>query len=442
MDVTSKSTEGLLRALERGYRACGAREGRVLLAVSGGADSTALLMGSAALRKGLGLLIEVASLDHGLRPEAAADVAAVRTQALRMGLPFHTRKLGLAGASGLEARAREARYAALESIRSERQLQFVATAHTASDQAETLLMRLSRGASLRGASGILPSRERILRPMLGCTRDEVEAFLAAQGTGFVQDPMNADRTFLRTRIRQDALPALVASAGSRTVRHLADFAALAHEDEALLGALSDEAYQRLSLGDGALDATGVRALLSPLRRRVLARLLEAGGIDVSLTRVNRLVEALESGRRVHLSRDVEFRCAGGAARLVETRSAVTPKVALQLFPEQVVWDEAAGYRFGLSRVRPEGVEFMQLPPESAPLLIRRRVPGDRVGIGPGGGSRKLSDVLVDLRTRAEVRDALPIVTDARGQILFIPGVFRARVEAPSGLYLSASLHVS
>src|SRR5262245_31162064 len=125
--------------LERAYRQFGLAGGSVLLAVSGGADSTALLVGTAAVAERLALKVEVATLDHGLRPEAREEVEAVARLAARWGLPCHVRQLHLPPGSGLEARAREARYAALEALRRERGLQVVATAHTASDQAETLL---------------------------------------------------------------------------------------------------------------------------------------------------------------------------------------------------------------------------------------------------------------------------------------------------------------
>ncbi|HZW90876.1 MAG TPA: tRNA lysidine(34) synthetase TilS, partial [Myxococcaceae bacterium] len=125
--------------------------GRILVAVSGGVDSLALLVSAAEVaadRTG------VASLDHGLRPESTAEVERVRALARSLGLPFHTEALGLAPGAGAEARARTARYAALERIARLNGYSAIATAHTADDQAETLLMRLARGSALRGAAAI------------------------------------------------------------------------------------------------------------------------------------------------------------------------------------------------------------------------------------------------------------------------------------------------
>ena len=199
MPRTAPATLLVKKRLEAAFRRLGLERRSVLLAVSGGADSTALLVGTTLVSAELGLTVEVATLDHGLRPEAAREVKAVEELAARHGLPCHVRSLGLQAGAGLELRARQARYAALEAVRLERGLAAVATAHTASDQAETILMRLARGSSLKGAAGILPRRGSVVRPLLECTREHVEAFLREQGQGFVVDPMNVDRQLFRAR---------------------------------------------------------------------------------------------------------------------------------------------------------------------------------------------------------------------------------------------------
>jgi tRNA(Ile)-lysidine synthase len=178
----------------------------VLLAVSGGADSTALMVASAALAGPLGLRLEVACVDHGLRPESASEAQAVRAQAEALGLPISISSVSLLVGPGLEARARQARYAALERVREGRGLSQIATAHTADDQAETLLMRLARGAALRGAVGIREVRGRVIRPMLRLRRTDARTFLRTLGVPWREDPMNADPAFLRVRVRTRLLP--------------------------------------------------------------------------------------------------------------------------------------------------------------------------------------------------------------------------------------------
>jgi tRNA(Ile)-lysidine synthase len=431
-------------ALERAYRQLGLAGGSVLLAVSGGADSSALLVGTARVREVLSLRVEVATLDHGLRPEAREEVEAVARLAAHWGLPCHVRQLHLSPGSGLEARAREARYAALETLRRELGLQGVATAHTASDQAETLLMRLVRGTALRGAVGIHRARPFLVRPLIERTREEVEAFLAEQGVSFVSDPMNVDPAFLRTRVRQEVLPVLARAAGFPVVPHLAAFARLAAEDEALLGELSDGARARLTLPDGSLDAVGVRALEPPLRRRVLARLLAEAGATVDDASLSRAMGAVETGRPVtlgggHQRGGLQLHTAGGRVRCVRRESPTPTPPVLVLEGEGASGvQEGTGWRFTVATgAPPPGTLGLPLPEATRwPLSVRTRRPGDRVR-GPAG-SRKLQDVLVDRRIPGERRDSLPVVTDAEGAVLWVPGVWNSTPGQAVRLFLWAS----
>jgi tRNA(Ile)-lysidine synthase len=179
------------------------RTGPLGLAVSGGPDSLALLLlAHAALPGG----IAVASVDHGLRPEAAGEVALVERIAAERGIPFTPLAVTLAPGN-TQARAREARYAALAQWAGEAGLGAVATAHHADDQAETLLMRLNRGSGLAGLAGVRPvariagSEVTLLRPLLGWRKAELAAVVAAAGITPAQDPSNANPDFERVRVR-------------------------------------------------------------------------------------------------------------------------------------------------------------------------------------------------------------------------------------------------
>lgn len=422
MPRTGRVSSLIALTLEAAYRRFGLERRSVLLAVSGGADSTALLVGTALVRERLGLAVEVATLDHGLRPEAAEEVRAVERLARLHGLRCHARQLHLSSGAGVELRARQARYEALEAIRSERGLEAVATAHTASDQAETLLMRLARGSALRGGVGILPRRGSLVRPLLGCTREAIEAFLQEQGTGYVVDPMNADSRHFRVRVRQEVLPALSHAAGFPVAERLASFARLAAEDDALLSELAEAGWRRLVLPGGGLDAVGLRALEAPLRRRVLARLLAQEGALVDDATLGRALDAVARGGAATLSRGLQLRASGGRVRCVKPRAAVRSTLSLE--GEGASGDlEGTGWRFQVSR-RPVPLEALglSLPAEARwPLTVRTRRPGDRIQ-GPEG-TRKLQDVFVDLRVPVECRDLQPVVLDAEGRLLWIPGLW-------------------
>jgi tRNA(Ile)-lysidine synthase len=424
-----RATALILQTLEEAFRFAGLVRRSVLLAVSGGADSTALLLGTALVRERLGLTVEVATLDHGLRPEAVDEVRAVERLAAQEGLVCHARPLQLKPGPGVEARAREARYAALEAIRAGRKLAAIATAHTASDQAETLLMRLARGASLRGATGIVPSRGVLVRPLLGLTREQVEDFLQEQGRRFAVDPMNADPRYLRARIRHRVLPALSEAVGHPVAERLASFARWATEDEALLQAWAQTAWERLQCAGGGLDAVGLRALELPWRRRVLARLLAGAGATVDARTLGRVLAAVASGRSTTLSQGLQLRASGGLVRCVKA-SAPAPFAGVLCLAgpgASGTW-MGTGWRFETRQEAvPPGALVLPLAEGTCwPLTVRGRLPGDR--LRGKGGSRKLQDVFVDLRVPAERRSLQPVVVDARGQVLWVPGVWAALVE--------------
>ena len=176
---------------------------KVIAAVSGGADSVAMLFALYLLRDELGITLEAAHFNHHLRgAESDRDEAFVTDFCGRYCIPLH---LGsgriVSGKKGLEAAARDARYAFLRSLPGK-----VATAHTADDNAETVLMRLIRGTGLKGLGAIAPVSGNVIRPMLTVTRDDVEAFLEEYALPHVEDSSNAEDDFLRNRIRHGILP--------------------------------------------------------------------------------------------------------------------------------------------------------------------------------------------------------------------------------------------
>jgi tRNA(Ile)-lysidine synthase len=420
----------------------------MLLAVSGGPDSVALLLGTAEVAAALHLQPEVACVDHGLRPESQEEVRRVGALAAGLGLPFHPLPVPIAHGPGAEARAREARYEALERARAGRRCRWIATAHTASDQAETLLMRLLRGTSVKGARGIHAARGAVLRPMLGATRGEVMAFLQERGAdrGLADDAMNRDPAFLRVRVRHEVLPALAAAAQddpAEVVRRLARFASFAAEDEALLGGMATDALARLQLPEpaGALDAPGLRALHPAVRRRALSHWLREAGLPVSAAKLERLEWALRSGRKVEVGKRRQALVAGGALRLTQPprAAAQVPAPPAPLTPGNPVAYPASGQVVVLDRApMPDALAVLPLSRlPDRPLEVRTRRPGDRVRAG-GGRRRKLQDALVDLKVPAERRDGLLLVAEEGGDVVWIVGFWpRSVAAACPEWYLSA-----
>jgi tRNA(Ile)-lysidine synthase len=255
----------LLKIVERTLREeCGIERGdRVLVAVSGGGDSAALLHCLGRLSPRLGIAVYAHGVDHGLRPEAASELDLAEALARDLKLPFARSVLGVHGGSNLQARARAARYRALREAASEAGCRLIATAHHADDRAETVLIRLLRGAGTRGL-GVLPPRAGdLIRPMIRARKAAVDAHLTRHAIAFARDPSNRDRRFLRVRVREEVLP-LLESLSPGIVEHLDALA-----DQLASGpqcAVLDEHGREVALG---------RAHLDQIRRAQARRLLDA-----------------------------------------------------------------------------------------------------------------------------------------------------------------------
>jgi tRNA(Ile)-lysidine synthase len=226
----------------------------VVLACSGGPDSVAMVHALCRLAPDLALDLRVASVDHGLRPQARDEVNMVREFSSRLGLPFVGLSVDLSPGPSLQARAREARYAVLLEYAHGIGARRLAVAHTRDDQAETLLSRLLRGSGLDGLSGIAPRRsDGVIRPLIDCARQDVHAHVEHHRLPTVSDPSNRDARFERARLRQRVIPALLEEDPS-LITHLGQLADDAQDVRAALSARGRRLLATASLPDG-LDAT-------------------------------------------------------------------------------------------------------------------------------------------------------------------------------------------
>ena len=281
---------------------------RVLVAVSGGPDSTGLLLALAQLRRKLGIELVAAHVHHGLRgAEADADEACAAETAARLGVPFVRSALGLADGANLEARARTRRYAALHGLAAEYGCAKIATGHTLDDQAETVLMRLIRGSGGRGLGAIRPRRaDGVVRPLIDCSRGSVESVVREAGLRYRLDRSNRDPRHLRTHVRERVLP-LLAQLNPSIARACANAAAAVRAERGIVAACVDAHLDAARATDElALSALGT---VLPAVRAVLVRrwLLRAGVPGRVLTaRHTAAVLALADGERgraeIHLPR--------------------------------------------------------------------------------------------------------------------------------------------
>lgn len=429
----------------------------VAVALSGGADSVALValleeLAPRARWRLAGLL----HVQHGLRgAEADADAAFCRALAAQRGLPFEqidvdVKSEQVRSGSSLESAARRLRYAALEEAARRMGATVVATGHTVDDQAETVLLRLFRGAALRGAGAIRPRRGMFVRPLLDCRRAELREYLRARGLEWREDSSNVDRAIPRNRLRLDVLPAIEAG-WPGAVPALARFARTAADDEAWLTRQAAEAAADVirTAADGVeLISEGLRRLPVPLARRVVREAIErAGGTAnaADLDRVLRLAVSGRDGQQLDL-RGLGVVRRGDAVRLEPARGTDAGPVPVWQYelpvPGEVHIRETgvtvrASYQTGPERPGPShdagAVAAVQASAVALPLTVRSRRPGDRFTPLGAPGRRRLQDVFVDRKIPRGVRDRIPIVVDAEGRIVWVASVAvaeRCRVRWP------------
>lgn len=414
---------------------------RVAAATSGGADSVALALWLHAHepRVTLAGLIHV---NHHLRgADSDRDEAFCRALAARIGVPIEVVHAPITPAPGRspEAAARAARYRAFADAAARLNASRVATAHTADDQAETVLLRLLRGTSSRGLSGIRAVRGLYVRPLLACRRTELRAWLSAASESWCEDATNADRAIARNRVRHDLLP-VIEQIAPGAVPALARAAALAQDDEDVLQTEAIKMAASVVLQEdrsGAdLDRDRLRTLAPSIARRVLRTVVErvaprSAWAAEHLEALRRLAARSEGGGRLDLpgmhaervSHVLRLRAgapaeaAGFSYELAVPGHVVVPEAGVEIIAAAVA---SNGHDAAYSLVVPPGTPF--------PLTVRSRRPGDRVRLT--GGTRKVQDLMVDAKIPRSERDRVPLVVAADGQILWVIGAPGAGRPAP------------
>jgi tRNA(Ile)-lysidine synthase len=313
--TTPLALDALASAVGVGARALDVpKDAAIVLAISGGPDSMALLHGAARLVRTAGVAwqLSVAHLDHGLRADSATDATFVADAAAALGLPAAVRRTdvgALARAEGrsIEEAGRDARYRFLDEVASDDAL--IATAHTLDDAAETVLLNLVRGSGLAGAAGIPARRGRVIRPLLGERRATLRALLDGAGLTYQLDPSNEDPAFLRNRVRAELVPVLE-HLRPGAIDRIGRFARLSADDDALLDEIAAAELARRTAGDGGIDW---REPPPPaLGRRILR--LAIGPPAPKAERVEALLEAAAGDRG-----GIEIELGGGRAASVRLR---------------------------------------------------------------------------------------------------------------------------
>ncbi|HEX2207600.1 MAG TPA: tRNA lysidine(34) synthetase TilS [Longimicrobium sp.] len=423
-------------------------DAHVLVAVSGGCDSVSLLhLLRFAVGEG-GPRVTAAHFDHAMRAGSGRDAAWVRGLCGAWGVPLVEGRAETAPRT--EEEARDARYAFLRRAQAECGAAFLATAHHADDQAETVLFRVLRGTGLPGLAGIPPidPETGLIRPMLSFWRAEIVRYARRAGLAWRDDPTNALADPARNRIRLRLLPSIERHLAPGARRSLARLAELAREDEAAWDAvLAPVLAEVLREEDGALVL--VRERFAVYDWRVAARVLRAAlrrvgaRPDRAGTRLAlQFISHAPSGRTCTLPGGVRITTEFGLARLERCPGAApgTP-------PDEPL--VIARAQTGEARFRVGGAEWtarwrtgedgggvddertmrMAIDRARFPLTLRGRLPGDRVRTR--AGARPLKKLLAEARVPLRKRDTLPVLADAAGAVLWVPGVARAEGCAPA-----------
>lgn len=383
---------------------------RVVCAVSGGADSIAMLFGFYLNRERLGISLEAAHFNHQLRGEESdRDEAFVRAFCDQYDIPLHVGRGEVRpGKKGLEAAAREARYAFLDTLPGK-----IATAHTADDNAETVLIHMIRGTGLKGLGGIAPVQGRIIRPMLDITRQEVEAFLEEWGLPHVEDSSNLGDDFLRNRLRHHVIPLLKAE-NPRLPQTLSRMALALREDEACLS--------KLAAREAVPGVTELKAMDKALRFRVLEGLAKDFGVQepgrVQLEQINALLYSPKPSASIRFSGGIVI--GREYDRLVCRRDRAVPDAVCLSCPGEALLPEYRVVCEPATEITNTREVFTVYP--QGRLIVRPRQPGDEIRLP--GGRKSLKKLFIDRKIPASRREHIPVLQDDKG----ILGVYSLGVD--------------
>ena len=413
------------------------RGGTVLCAVSGGLDSMCLLHLLRGLEGELGFQTTAAHFNHSLRGEQSdRDETFVADWCSKEGIPLVRGRGDVAGEAartgrGVEETARELRYAFLENAARQVGAQRLATAHTADDNAETLLLHLVRGAGLQGLTGIPPRRGAVVRPLLNVTRREIEEYCAAHGVPHVEDNSNTDETYHRNFVRRQVMP-LLRQINPRAAEHMSAAAARLRADNDYLNARAAQAaaLARVTPDGVILEARVLSDLPRPVASRCARRVLElaGGGRDCTAAHLEALTELCRSGgpsAQLMLPGITVQRVYGELVLLPagEETGSIPPPVPLdregithwggwKITSRRTVCPEEAGkkgHTFFLACGKIKGVP-----------VLRSRQTGDMLQL-PGRPAKSLKKLMIEEKIPQMQRQALPVLADDAG-VLAVAGL--------------------
>ena len=403
--------------------------GLILACVSGGADSMCLLDLLLTLSRRHDFSVAAAHFNHRLRGEESdGDEAFLREYCTKRGIPLYVGSGDVSGEAeksgdGVEETARRLRYfffyETAETIGAER----IATAHNADDNAETVLLHLSRGAGLNGLCGIPPVRGKIVRPLLTVTRSEIEEYLSENGIPHREDSSNAEDDYARNRIRHHVTPVLMSINPSFSKAVLSS-TELLRKDERFLSSLADE-FIGEHLENGLVSRRELLSLPEPVSSRVIRKLCGDALSSEHVASVLALAETGKASSALSLP-GMTVRCEYDGLRFTE--DACAPFDPVELIPGRTAEIPELGLLFKcekeiLSGELNRSLTTFLFKSENicGNIVVRSRREGDNIRLSPASGNKSLKKLFIDKKIPAAKRDRIPVIADNEG-VLAIPGV--------------------
>ncbi len=407
----------------------------VLVGLSGGADSVALTHILCALSKEYGFRVYAAHVNHGIRGSSAdRDEHFSEQLAESLGVKFFSLKAdvrSVAAEKGIseELAGREVRYRYFDSLCEEYNIDCIATAHHKNDNAETVIMNFMRGSGLKGLCGIPYKRDNIIRPILDCSRADIEEYCKANGLEYVTDETNCEDNYTRNRIRNLLIPTIQKLFNPSVVDTITRNSELITLDEEFLSGEADKVYAK-SAADNVLDISALGGAHKAIILRVIRKMTDSvcGNRDVSQSVIMSVYELLKNNRtgtKTDVVRGVEARIEYGKLVIAE-KTAEAGEFSYQIIlgektyiPElncSVLAEKADGYE-------KDGAEYFSVP-EGASLCIRNRRKGDAFIPSGMTGTKKLKQFMIDRKIPRDKRDLTGIFT-VDGEIAWVMGYRRS-----------------
>lgn len=416
---------------------------KVVIGVSGGADSVALLAMLNDLRKEMALTLFVVHVNHGIRGNEAkrdedfvinlCNSMDIQCQVKSYDVPSLAKKWSMTE----EEAGRKVRYDAFNECLEDKQANKIAVAHNLNDQAETVLMRLCRGTGLTGLGGIPPKRDNIIRPLIECSRNQIEQWLEEKNIEFCMDSTNMETDYTRNKIRLEILPYLEKEINSKSIQNIVKTAQIVREEDQFIESETETmfktalytstSYEVLLKIDVVLGAS--RVIQRRLIRKAL-KTIDKNVKDISFSHIEAVINLMngESGKKINLSQGFFAEKEYNFLRLQKGEAEPQKDFCYELREEQVIYMAEVKKYAKMTRNIDNCKENDDLTytkcfdcdKMNVVLKIRNRKSSDVVSINKNGGNKKLKDFFIDEKIPRTLRDRLPLLT-CDNNVLWIIG---------------------